>query len=93
MSRQLARDPKDLSGNNLIFVGRWQNGVVPLAVELVTNDGQCDELGVTDHDAGRVGAGIKLGVDLQAFSRLGGRYQLNDDLMAYGGRPRQFIVM
>jgi hypothetical protein len=58
------------------------DGVVPIAVEFMTVNVDGVHLGISDFDAGGVGVGIDLALDLQAGICGGRRDQLNDGLVA-----------
>src|SRR5277367_5001015 len=58
------------------------DGVVPIAVEFMTMNVDGVHLGISDFDAGGVGVGIDLALDLQAGICGRGRDQLNDGLVA-----------
>ena len=70
-----------------------RDGVVPLAVELVPGDRQGVDLGLGVVDAGGVGAGVQLGTDGEPGGGAGGADQVDDDLMAGQGWPRQLRVI
>src|SRR5207302_2660481 len=57
-------------------------GVVPVAVPVVPGQRQGVQLGLADRDAGRVGAGVQLGVHGQAGAGGGGRDRVHDHFVA-----------
>lgn len=64
-------------------VGRFRReGVVPLAVEVVSGEGQGLDLGLGDLDAERVVAVVELGVDLQPGAGRGRPDEVDYDFVA-----------
>src|SRR2546423_14101735 len=61
------------------------HGVVPLAVPVVSGEGDCGELLVGDLDPGRVVALVVLGFDLETFAGGGVGDQLDNDPVAREG--------
>src|SRR5436305_13727945 len=56
----------------------WQEGVIPLAVKLVSGDVKSLEFLIADFDASRIGVGVLDGRDDQSFLGGGMRDELND---------------
>src|SRR5438128_5010790 len=56
----------------------WLEGVIPLAVKLVSSDVKSLEFLIADFDASRIGVGVLDGRDDQSFLGAGMRDELND---------------